>query len=75
MSFLIKNDDHEENQLLKKFNEIWYKINNTMQKGFDDELVFSGKYLKTERKFYDDKINTDFHVKGVPKEGSRCVCV
>ena len=75
MSFLIKNDDHEEDQLLKKFNEIWYKINNTMQKGFDDEPVFSGKYLKTEQKSYDDKINTDFHVKEVPKEGSRCVCV
>ena len=30
MSFYIKDD-----QLLKKYKEIWYKISNTMQKGFD----------------------------------------
>ena len=30
MSFFIKDD-----QLLKKYKEIWYKNSNTMQKGFD----------------------------------------
>ena len=41
MSFLIKND-----QLLKKYGEIWSKINNTMQKGIDSEPLYNGKNLK-----------------------------
>ena len=55
MIFLIKN--HE---LLKKCNEIWDKFSNTIQKGFDSELVYDEKNLRTKIESYAEKICTNF---------------
>ena len=41
MSFEIKNSE-----LLEKYNKIWAKLNNIMEKAFDAQMVFAQKYLK-----------------------------
>ena len=43
MSFFI--DDEE---LLKSYNKIWNRVRNLMKKGFDNELVYNEKHLKTK---------------------------
>ena len=69
-NFLIKAD-----ALLEKYNKIWDKLSNSIKKGFDSEPVYNKKYLKTKTKFYEGKINTNFHDDRVPKEGSHCICL
>ena len=39
------------------------------------EPVYNGKHLKTKKKCYEVKINTNFHNNGIPKEGSLCICL
>ena len=70
MSFLIKNE-----KLLEKYNEIWDNFSNSMKKGFDSEPIYNEKYIKTKIKFYEGKINTNFHGDKVIKEGSQCICL
>ena len=67
MSFLIKDDE-----LKKKHNEIWVKVNNSIKNGFDSEPVYNEKYLKTKTKSYESKMNTNFFDDGMPKEGFYC---
>ena len=38
-------------------------------------LYIINKHLKTKIKFYEGKINTNFHEDKVPKEGSRYICL
>ena len=61
MSFLIKDDE-----LLKKKKKIG--------KRFSDP-VYNEKYLKAEIKFYNGKINTNFHNNKIPKKGLQCICL
>ena len=68
--FLIKNDE-----LLEKFNEIWEKVKNSIQKEFDSEPLCNEKYLKAKIKTYNGRINTDFYNNKIPKEGSQCICL
>ena len=63
--FLIK-----DNELLKKYNEIWKKVSNAIKKEFDSNPVYIKKYLRTKIKSYKGKINTNFHNNKIPKEGS-----
>ena len=70
MSFLIKNEE-----LLEKYNEIWGKVSNNVKKGFDREPVYNEKYIKTEIKSYEEKINTNFQSNKVPKKGSQYICL
>ena len=51
MSFLIKEE---------KNNEIWEKFYNIIKKEFESEPAYNKKYLKTEIKSYQGKINTNF---------------
>ena len=55
MSFLIKNE------LLEKYNEIWEKVKNSIEKEFVSELIYNEKYLKAKMKMYNGKTNTNFH--------------
>ena len=55
MFFWIKEDE-----FLEKHNEIWEKVKNIIKKEFDNEQVYSEKYLKAEIKSYNGKINTSF---------------
>ena len=70
VSFLIKDDE-----LLKKYNEIWEKINNSLKKEFDSELVCNEKYLKAKIKSNNGKINTSFRNNKIPKEDPQYVCL
>ena len=70
MCFLIK-----ENKLLKKYNLIWYKVRNTIKKGFDSKPVNDKKYLKANINSYAGKINTNFCNDKIPKEDSHCICL
>ena len=59
---------------MQTYNKVWDKISNIMLKGFDSEPVYTEKYLKNKIKSYDGKMKTNFHDKGVLKEGPHCVC-
>ena len=66
MSFLIGNEE-----LLKKYNEIWDKVSNRIKKGFASQHVHNEKYRITKIKYYAEKINSNFHGDKVRKEGSQ----
>ena len=68
MCFLIKDDE-----LLEKNNKIQNKVNNGIRKGVDSEPVCNKKYLKNKIKFYEVKINTNFHEDKILKEDSHCI--
>ena len=51
ISFLIKDDE-----LLKKYNEIWEKVKNSFKKEFDSESVYNEKLNPINN----GKINTNF---------------
>ena len=51
ISFLIKDDE-----LLKKYNEIWEKVKNNLKNEFNSEPVYNEKYLKAKLKFCNGKI-------------------
>ena len=68
--FFIKADE-----LLEKYNKIWNKVNNSVKKGSDSELVYKTKYLKIKIKSYEGKINTNFHEIGMPKKSFLRICL
>ena len=68
MPFLIKDE-----KLLEKYNEIWKKVSNIIKKEFDSNPACNEKYIKTKIKFYNGKINTNFHNNRIPKEGCQCI--
>ena len=63
MCFLSEDDD-----LLKKYNNIWDKVSADIKKEFDSEPVYNKKFLKTKMKSYGDE-STGFHDKEIPKAG------
>ena len=58
----------KDNELLEKYNEIWRKVSNGINKGFDSETVYNVKYLKSKNKSYKGKISTNFYNDKIPKE-------
>ena len=74
MSFIA--DDKE---LLKKYTEIWEKINNLLGKKFDSKSVYGDKYIKSKIKSYKNSVITNFrgevNTKKVPKEGFSYNCL
>ena len=61
-----------DNKLLKKYNKVWEKISNLMNIEFDSEPVYgdNNKYIKTQLKMYEDRVNTNFQGRKVPKENA-----
>ena len=59
----------------KGYIKIWEKVNNLMNIEFDSEPVYgdNDKYIKT--KIYDNKVNTNFQGKEVPKENASYDCL
>ena len=59
-----------DNKLLKKYNKIWGKISNLINIEFDREPVYddNDKDIKTKITLYEDRVNTNFQGKKVPKE-------
>ena len=54
-----------DNKLLKKYNQIWKKVENLLNIKFDNEPVYgdNDKYIKTKIKVYDTDVNTNFQGK------------
>ena len=65
MSFKVS-----DNKLLKKYNKIWERVSNLRNIEFDSEPVYGDneKYIRTKIKIYEDRVNTNFQGKKVPKE-------
>ena len=57
MSFKV-----DDNKILKKYNKIWEKISNLMNKEFDSEPVYGDddKYIKIKLKMYGGTVSTNF---------------
>ena len=72
MSFKV-----DGNKLLRKCNRIWEIISNLLNIEFDSELVYgdNDKYIKTKIKMYEDRVNTNFQGKEVPKEDASYKCL
>ena len=51
-----------DNELLKKYTQIWKKVRNLLNIKFDSEPVYgdNDKYIKTKIKSYGDNMNTNF---------------
>ena len=66
-----------DNKLLKKYNKIWEKISNIMNIEFVSDPVYGDidKYIKTKIKMYEDRVNTNFQGKKVPKENASYKCL
>ena len=66
-----------DNKLLKKYNKIWEKISNLMNTEFYSEPVYgdNDKYINTKIKMYEDRVNTKFQGKKVPKENASYKCL
>ena len=70
MPFEIK-----KNELLKKYNKIWNKVSNIIEKTLNTQPVFEETYLKNKPKYYNGKSNRQFFDKKVLKENVNCVCI
>ena len=72
MSFKVTDD-----KLLKKCNKIWEKNSNLMNIEFDSKYVYgdSDKYVRKKIKMYEDRVNTNFQGKKVPKENAAYKCL
>ena len=46
-----------------------------IKKEIDSKHFYNEKYLKTKKKSYNGKINTNFHNNEIPKEGSQRICL
>ena len=65
------------NKLLKRYNRIWEIISNLLNIEFDSEPFYgdNDKYIKTKMKMYEDRVNTNFQGKEVPKEDAGYKCL
>ena len=57
MSFLTEDDE-----LVRKYKDIWKRVSNNIKTEFDSEPIYKKKFLNTKIKFYGDQ-PTDFHDK------------
>ena len=64
----------EDDELLKRYNDIWNDVSNSVEKEFDSKLIYNKRYLKTKIKSYGDEA-TDFHDIEIPKVVSNYACV
>ena len=66
-----------DNKLLKKYTKIWEKISNLLSIKSDSKSVHgdNAKYIKTKRKMYEDRVNTNFQGKKISKENASYKCL
>ena len=72
MSFKISNK-----QLLKKYNQIWKRVEKLLKIEFDSEPVYgdNDKYIKTKIKIYAGSIITNFQGKKMLNKKAPCKCL
>ena len=63
----------KDEKLLKKYNEIWKKVKNIMNKEFDSKPLYNEKYLKSKIKSYNGKTNTNLRNNKIRKKGSQYI--
>ena len=71
MSAYRRDFDLKDDKLLEKYNKICEKVKNNLKKEYNTMKIL--KYLKANIKYYNRKINTNFHKNKIPKEGSQCI--
>ena len=69
MSFKIS-----DKQLLKKYNQIWKRVEKLRKIEFDSKPVYADNdnYIKTKIRIYNNSTITNFHSKKMPKEKEPC---
>ena len=55
-----------DKKFLEKYNEIWDKVSNSFNKGFNGEWGYNKEYVKTKIKYHGGKINSNFHGDKIP---------
>ena len=72
MSFKIS-----DKQLLKKYNQLWKRIEKLLEIKFDSKPVYGDdeKYMKTKIKTYGVSVITNFHSKKMSKGKTACKCL
>ena len=72
MSFKISNK-----QLLKKYNQIWKRVEKLLKIEFDSKPVYddNNNYIKTKIKIHNDSTITNFQSKQMPKGKAPCQCL
>ena len=70
MSFMIKNED-----VLDKYNEIWNKIEKTLNIKFHSMPVYDEKYIKAKVREFNGVIKTNFLGDEIPKESMHYICI
>ena len=61
--FVIKNDN-----VLDKYNEIWYNIKGELNTKFDSMTAYDEKYIKAKVREFNGEIKTNFLGDEIPKE-------
>ena len=51
------------------------EVSNIIKNEFENKPVYNEKYLKTKIKFYNEKIDTNFHNNKIPKDDPQCICI
>ena len=70
MSFVIEDDT-----VLVKYNDIWNKINKTLDIKFHSKPAYDEKYVKTKIKIFNGVVNTIFWAKKISKERIYYTCI
>ena len=67
----------DDSKLFKKYCKIWRTIKNMLRIEFDREPVYGDTdfYIKTKVKMYDNKVNTNFQGKEIPKGDASYKCL
>ena len=58
----------KDEKILKKFLQMWKKIQSLIKKELNSEPVYNAKYIKTKIKIYSDKVYTNFEHNKIPKD-------
>ena len=51
------------------------EVSNIIKNEFENKPVYNEKYLKAKIKFYNEKIDTNFHNNKIPKDDPQCICI
>ena len=66
-----------DKQLLKKYKQVWKRVEKLLKIEFDSKLVYSDddKYIKSKIIIYGGSMFTNFQGKKMPKEKAPCSCL
>ena len=65
----------EDDSVLTKYNEIWNKVENTLNIKFHSMPVYDEKCIKAKIKEFNGVVNTNFCRDKIPREGGHHTCI